>query len=344
MSGIDLYCFHEWHQRFLDGLLNEADERAFVLFVERHPHLLDESLLDGSMLEPPIVTFTGKGSLKKEKSEIEGLSSFEYLAVKSIEEGLDGQEAEQLKGLIKERPALENELYLLSKAQLKADTSVLFADKQVLKRVLFWQGALGRVLKLTASAAAIVGILLLVKPVFLFKPDVSKVGMANHNKSAMKSMPMAMADKRVVGRESNVVAVLAEPAIPDEKHGEELIRQVADSRICELEPLVSKTSVVLLPQPALNAYEIGLNVMMPQFLDNLVDQGEWLTVLQEGEKVAPEQPLRENFSVRMVEEGVKLVNVIGGDRLRFSKAYDNEGNIVAYQIKTDGIEWSRQIK
>jgi hypothetical protein len=110
-----------------------------------------------------------------------------------------------------------------------------------------------------------------------------------------------------------------------------------------LAALPPKNAADAIDQPRVNAYEEGLNTMMPQYLDNQIEISKLMAITLATETGNGIQQ-RNYLPVTVIENGVKVFNFLGKGRVKVDKYYDTNGNLVAYKVKGDNVEWSRRVK
>lgn len=350
MASIDLNSFPQWNEKFLCGMLSAADEELFLRFLEEHPELMDEAMLEGPTMEAPEVSFSDKQMLKKEESPIGEVPMFDYLTIKQMEEGLTLSENQRFDELLDANPQLARHAALYAKTKLKADNAVVFANKASLKRVLFWQSTLGRALKYSSAAAVLAGMVWFSWPsdssvrnqfasVVRNPVDTTKTTVIEQPKKVVSDTEPAN-DTILRSKESHPLKAVPAPKKASEA---EMVDPYLEPAERQLAKLSSKGSHESLDPTTLNGYEKGLEVMMPLYLDNQIEIGKLMALLEEEQK-AQVEPEKEGLMVKMVEGGVKLLNAAGRKDLKFDKYYDADGNFVAYKVKGDGLELSRKVK
>lgn len=356
MTHIDLNNFHEWQQKFLCGMLSATDEETFLQFLEAHPELMDDAILEeGLRLEAPALDFEDKASLKKEVSPIDELPLFDFLAIKKMEQGLSASEHEKLAAMVTADPQLSHDVRLYEQTKLVAQTNIVFDNKSGLKRVLFWQSTLGSVLKYSAAAAVIAGV------VWFSWPDnrgerQNFTSVVNVEGDSIKKEPIRkpqvisnMSEESAKQVNDSTLKLNAtpshRPATKKAVEPAEIIDPYLEPDERQLAMLDSRTASESIEPVTLNGFEKGLEVIMPLYLDNQLEIAKLMALMEEENKEKQVvEPVRESLSVTLVENGVKLANVFGIKSLKFNKYYDQEGNFVAYKIKGDGLQLSRRVK
>ncbi|MCX6294684.1 MAG: hypothetical protein NTX97_01235 [Bacteroidetes bacterium] len=122
--------FLDYHE----GNLSPLQVADLLLFVEQHPELREEfeSFENVTLDDLSTISFGDKSSLKK---EININNKDEYF-IRSIENILTTEEKGLVENFIKQHPQYLPEFELFQKTKLSADTSIVFENKEFLKRSL----------------------------------------------------------------------------------------------------------------------------------------------------------------------------------------------------------------
>lgn len=153
--------YEVWFLDFAEGILSEAETNALYDFLDKNPDLKAEfDDFELISLKDESVEYTDKNKLKQEINidTIKGLNDFEILAIKKIEDDITIEEERELDSILKFSPELQAEFKLFSKTKLQADETIVFTNKQNLKK------STGVVIPLWAkyiSSIAAIGLLIL---------------------------------------------------------------------------------------------------------------------------------------------------------------------------------------
>ncbi len=122
--------FLDYHE----GNLSPQQVADLLLFVEQHPELKEEfeSFENVTLDDLSNVSFEGKASLKKEIT----LENREDYFIRNVENTLTATEKNLLENFIKQHPQYLTELELFQKTKVFADTSVIFENKESLKKTV----------------------------------------------------------------------------------------------------------------------------------------------------------------------------------------------------------------
>lgn len=131
---INISNYESYLLSYIDGELNEAEQAALQLFLEKHPQFKQElDLLEGTRLMPDEkIVFENKASLYKTTSA--DVVDYEELMLGYIDGELTPAEEQTLQVYLAQHPAAQKELLLLQAAKLRPDTSVVFENKASLYR------------------------------------------------------------------------------------------------------------------------------------------------------------------------------------------------------------------
>ncbi len=130
---------YNYEAYFLDsheGRLDAAAQKELMEFIARHPELKEEfesfeSVSLNDLAEE--IKFENKESLKRSAANISA-SNFDDTAIQYVEGTLNAILTNELMAFVKQNPKYENELALYRKTKLVADTSLVFENKELLKK------------------------------------------------------------------------------------------------------------------------------------------------------------------------------------------------------------------
>jgi len=140
---ISIFNYEAFYLDYLEGNLGEEDTALLLAFLEEHPELVEEEE-DFVLLDPKEDTpvFEDKDSLKVVNDDaVITLSNAEHFLIADSEGQLPATKQEELDALVAKHPHLEKERKYLAAMFLKADESIVYANKAGLKRkgaVVFW--------------------------------------------------------------------------------------------------------------------------------------------------------------------------------------------------------------
>lgn len=135
---IDLSNYEVFVIDYLDGQLSGEEEVALLAFLEKHPELKEE--VDGlelATLEPLEISSDLKQSLKKTPiCEVHGIdeNNYESYFIAFAEKDLNETKIQQLEKFLLANPLLFNEFELHKNLRLRADQTIVYPDKEGLKK------------------------------------------------------------------------------------------------------------------------------------------------------------------------------------------------------------------
>ncbi len=128
---INLQNYEEYFVRYMDGECSAREIAAVESFLQEHPHLNNElKALRATLLIPDQLSFPDKDLLKK------GITTLNYESYfsRKIDNDLSAAETAGLGLFLNEHPQLVRELKAYEKTRLRADLSISFPDKNLLKK------------------------------------------------------------------------------------------------------------------------------------------------------------------------------------------------------------------
>ena len=140
---ISIFNYEAFYLDHLEGNLGEEDTALLLQFLADHPDLIvDEEDFLSLDLPAETVVFDDKDSLKiVADHDAITLSNVEYFLVAEVENQLSADKKGELNAFIAKHPHLERERMYTAAMVLKADQSIVFAEKSSLKRkaaIVFW--------------------------------------------------------------------------------------------------------------------------------------------------------------------------------------------------------------
>ena len=131
MQKITIHNFEAFLLDLSEGNLSAPDKRELEAFMAMHPDLFtDMEGLSFAIAQPDTVTFFHKDTLKKTETDLVSAEQF----IGYIEHQLTPEENLQLEKSCVANPVLATELKLYQRTITQADQSVVFTDKESLKR------------------------------------------------------------------------------------------------------------------------------------------------------------------------------------------------------------------
>jgi len=131
--------YEAWFLDYHDQSLNPGQIAELMLFLEQHPELKAEfDAFEQISLIPDLnITFSEKESLKKNEIIAVGNlneTNYEEYLIAAVENVLTDTESIELDAFLTQNPHLYSELAMFRQTLLEPDTSLVFEDKESLKR------------------------------------------------------------------------------------------------------------------------------------------------------------------------------------------------------------------
>lgn len=140
---ISIFNYEAFYLDHLEGNLGEEDTALLLAFLADHPELIVEEE-EFILLDPKDDTtvFTEKDALKIVSDDaVITLANAEHFLVAEAEGDLSSTKQAELNAFVIQHPHLEKERTYLAAMFLKADETIVYANKSVLKRkgaIVFW--------------------------------------------------------------------------------------------------------------------------------------------------------------------------------------------------------------
>ena len=137
MEHISIFNYEAFYLDFLEGNWNEEETALFLAFMEAHPEL---KLEDESLVSVEVETFNLDPQFKTNLKQVSfvdtpiTLSNVEQFLIAETEGQLSSEKLAELKTFVAANSSLHQTQKLYAAAHLKADLSIVYADKASLKR------------------------------------------------------------------------------------------------------------------------------------------------------------------------------------------------------------------
>lgn len=136
-TQINIENYESFYLDYLEGNLNEEDSAALLAFLEMHPDLIVEDDALAYLPEAEFVALDNqaKQGLKFPDTEQKiGINNIEIFLIASVENQLSEAKSKELQAFIQANPSYAEELSLYQRSRLQADLSIVFEDKQRMKK------------------------------------------------------------------------------------------------------------------------------------------------------------------------------------------------------------------
>lgn len=344
---ISLDNYEIWMMDYLDGILSEADEKLFQCFLDEHTHLKCE--LEGvndTVLNPVDTVFADKLSLIKTEADELDLSYADYIAIKEIEGELTADEWKWRNKFVNDSSERETLFFYYKQTVLRPNDNTEFSDKNSLKRAVlfpFFTVSGLRKVGMVATVALLLGLgtLPLLKQ---FDKPLQRVVI--NDAPSLIVPPKSTAVNNIQTHESQNNITTDTLGITSKY----IVRKPVDNVFIEdkqedrlmLKPLISKNTNGVLKTKKINAYEAGLNVMMPLIIAYNIKQVEERNLAMQSH--VKNESERLSKSVRALVNGMRVINFISGNETHIKKYINESGEMVAYHVESSNISISRKIK
>ena len=242
--------YEGWFLDFLEGNLDPSLKNEFQAFLKQNPDLKEELDMGDiiKLLTNKSVQFNGKEQLKKSASLSQ--NEFEERAIAYNEGDLLNKEKLNFEVLLANNPAKAAEVQKFAKLKLIADESIVFDNKNLIKRR-------GRVIPLFIKAVSVAAVLLLV--FFLIKPNIRVHPEIGNQVADLKDqLPKNIDATSGKAKSEEIKTVKASPVnVP------KLIPSTAPKKQKQIQE-ADKTDKKVIPVPHLRAPEAEPSLMKPR--------------------------------------------------------------------------------
>jgi hypothetical protein len=329
---------------YLEGTISPQDKEALLLFFELHPELKSELDTDISLNlnTQEQTTFDFKEQLLKHDADLYELPVSDYLIIKKQEEGLNQQEEAELLLTEPDKKKRNRKSIEYQQTVLKPDSSVSFPDKSKIRRFILLPILKQYAVRRSVAAVAIIALFASIW-ILTETPNIDEPTLVKNTPEKVEKQQTAIAQNKIL-----------EKPLPDEKQPskDSLLKLANDPMELKSNTIVEQNAkpkvaylssighVKPLQQHKINAYEHGLNVMMPQYMNNNLLREELASIYRKIE-VEDNTP---SLSLALVEGGVKVMNFLSKESVKMQKYYNDNGEVVAYKVKGENLEVNRKLK
>jgi hypothetical protein len=260
---INIENYESYYLDFLEGNLNENDTALLLAFLEENPLLKVEDSEFSVFSPDDSIQFDGfsKSLLKFQAfDQLIDADNIEFFLIASIEKQLSDAKTKELQQFLVKNPAFLIELQQYEKAHLIADKSIIYPDKQKLKRGIFIP-MYARFLTAAAGIALFFGILNLNQ---IDTPKVIAQGKNTIKAKVKTEVEKEMPNEMIAANSADVIQNLTFRRV---EHGKEKL--IEQSQFENIEPLGFKSPQKLNNQPLLN--DIAVAYIKPFSAENRSD-------------------------------------------------------------------------
>lgn len=341
--------YEEWFMDFLDG--NMSPERKLLLFDFLSLNADLKSELDALQLvefpKPQMPAYLDKHRLFRTSLANMDLPESDFLLIKKMEEGLTEQESKRLAQLEHFYPAIKIEEQLYSKTKIEPPVIVYGQKKTLFRKRATW---VWPVLQATAAAAILLFLIVPGKTnVDNFTQTKDYTALSEIQNQQNKLNPISnVTNENIAFQEANNTKSsislqneiiqknsAQEPSLQTEKPVDYLLT-TTENAFSKMEPVefIATTGFSFhVPSVQTEAYEKGLAVMIPTFINN--------QRMQNAIEIVPDENAIADASI--LERGADLLTRLTQKELAFRKIYDTDGNVVAINVKSGEFEMSQRL-
>jgi hypothetical protein len=374
MTNINKNNYEIYFLDYLEGRLDAAQTAALMIFIDANPDLKEEleGLENLQLLPDSNIRFEGKRALKKETIIPAGNvneDNYEEFMVAFAENDLDARLLADYHEFLTKNPSLKKEAVLFSNTRLKADRSVIYPDKESLKKTvvlpLFSKKLYYRI-SLAASVALLIGLFFLINP---YKTGIDEPALAEQ----IVPEPVNPAPSDAKNTDEHSLGASAE-AIEDVKESKpEVVRPYRQS---EQKDFVSRDHIIMntlasLPAPDWIDYSAQTTIRSElrtyftnyyadlamaqnmRHIEMLEDEPSPEKLFAQGSAVVREifQPSGELQSAlpdqidlwKVADLSINGFARITGADIGFQKSTDNQGRVTSVAFQSQALNFSRDL-
>jgi len=343
-----------WFIDYLDGKLNHQQLDELKIFLMLNPELeqeLDE--MEQTILQPEKVVFANKNSLKKTASSLTiNDTNFDDYAVALMEGDLSSTDADEFKQYLNKNKNRATEYERLRKTKLVADLSLIYPNKNTLKKSVYIMPVTRKIVLRVASIAAL--LLLFVGLYIIYNPKKST--QTALIKSNIKTKPIiANVKADTVDRTQNKIT---KPV--SKKHVKNIVRQVAELNVQPVDARQHEQIQLVEPRNVLVSATMEKKISTPQsalVIPQVEEQPDYAsaetyqTINQTFkqrvnkkvfDKIQPRQKNKIDFwDVALFV--VKGINKVTGSNIKLNNKYDAKGQLKVFELSGNAFAISKQI-
>ena len=332
--------YEVWLVDYLDGKLSGQALTAVQHFLASHPHILSEmNELAGIKLQPgKDSSYPFKERLRRAPAPFDDLSEYDYLLAKVAEQELSENDKRQLYYLSKKSDEVIADFHCMSRMKLRPDDEVYPYRSRLYRKSLIPTGLWWK----TAAAAVLIFFFLSDKGMIdqsasstkvAYIPDTeATVGAGAPNETNTDDMEAVSGMVAVAAKgKQKAVTVVPFPTSTEEENVQENATEVIPTITPRL-----KTPVII-ENNYLNSYEEGLSLMLPHYLEN-----RRLMAASEGD-VEADNLARGEKPMVLTTKTTRLLGRIAPFNLAYTRKYNEEGRLVAINVKSDNFELEQRV-
>lgn len=337
---------------YIEGKLDASQEAELLLFLKANPDIKEEfAEFENISIETNKISFAEKESLKQVPIQVVGgigEENYEHFFTAYCEGDLSEKEQIDLLHFLSVNTQLKPEFEIHKHLKVEADQAVLYPQHEELKRkraIAPWWWSSGAV----AAAIALL---------FAISYLINSEGVV-HERQFISIVPLDLKSETKLTSDLSIVQLAARTSRPTQilttSHESERVTEIEKINIATIEPKLiamnlSDNSRQAEPLQSIQTDEFTILV------NNEPIQGEKKKSLfgrilkRQVELLAEKSPVKKKKTksndptfIKILDGGITAFNTVTGSEVEMKKAYDNKGNLKAYQLENDGLIVSRNI-
>jgi hypothetical protein len=372
--------YEAWFLDYHDQSLNPGQTAELMLFLEQHPELKAEfDAFEQISLVPDLnITFPEKENLKKNEIIAVGNlneTNYEEYLIAAVEKVLTATESTELDAFLAQNPHLYSELALFRQTVLEPDLSLVFEDKDSLKRkalIVAGTSASASYRRWLYPAVSIAALLLIFFAVYINinpKPDPS--GLADHSLPAKSEIPAAVGSPQQSPAETGTAVV---DQLPQSTEAGSVAATQTRTHPAPIQSTAERSSLASLPlqKPGLFPESPAKGSVNTENRSYFTDVYAYIRLREEMD-YQQYQYERENKPVlarafsnfkekimgvdmkdaqqnknaglwALAEAGLDGINFVTRSNLQLNRRTDDEGHTLSYAISSNRMEYSKAVK
>lgn len=371
MTSINKNNYEAFFLDYIEGSLDAEQISALMLFVVDHPELKEELQgLEMIKLKPDTqIRFGEKKLLKKPVVNAVGQinkNNYQEFFAAASENDLNKSDSKNLQQFLRSNPDLQKEYELILLCRLQPDASIVFADKDLLKKTPLISLPLKRLyygMAIAASLALLIGLGLLFDPA----PDVQEIR-PQMKPFMVEELPEPKTQLPIISGKNESMATVRKEIT---KESPEMAAPLHKSYQSEREILALNRLATI---PAHERLKVTRNKREPMnkrvyFSNNytnitiaqnirhaeiIPDENVVQKLLAQGSAVVKEifRPEDNNIRIRtdaldlwkIADAGINGFARLTDSDLEFRKKKDDDGNVVAFALESQSMHINRNLR
>ncbi|MGB4205185.1 MAG: hypothetical protein WBJ84_06140 [Bacteroidales bacterium] len=378
MTEINYNNYEVFFLDYLEGRLSQRQIDKLKAFVDSHPELKDEfeSLELVRLIPDESISFKGKEMLKKQPVISVGNineQNYEEVFVAAFENDLSEIQNLELNQFLDKNPTLRREFNLVGKSRLSPDTSIIYPDKDGLKKTLIVPFA-SRLFYYGVAAAAILLLLIALKFIFIHSTPDKENNLFTENPveneviEIPKEIPLIQEPEIKTEKLhiSDKKTLLAEAEKAEKSEGEPLSESLADAqlpvKVENIGTMNTLSAIINIESNRMvanhshyfsdNFYDLAMAQQM-RHADAPEKEFNAGRLLARGsafinEVFKPEEKERNlipgrNELLKIADIGIQGFAWLTGADIEFRKEKDENGNIISYAFESQSFQINQNL-